>query len=202
MTSRAASKGTGRVRKAGAYAIICLVILLGGCGGPKPPKHDCPITALVLDASVFPPGSNAHYINSPLPRAAWASAGRTIDTPGGVANHDVYQLPNPEQAAERYAKRMGPVYALRGGEPWTTPLELTYRSTFADQYCVRCRKEWDQPLCVMQAQYEEYYVLVTAHMSDGGLTYADLEKVLRAVDEKMAACLGKPLTPVPTPTTE
>ncbi len=55
-------------------------------------------------------------------------------------------------------------------------------------------------MCVMLARYEEYYVYVTAHMSEGGMTYADLEKVLRAIDERMSACLQRPLPPSVTST--
>ncbi len=176
-------------------ALACLT-LFPCCGPPKPPKHDCPIKELVIDEASFPPGSTSRSLLSPLPRAAWASAGRTIDHPGGVANHHVYQFKTAERAAQEYRKREQTQFAEDEHEgPWTTPADLTYRSPIADQYRVACGKSWSLRLCIMVAQYEEYFVLVTSHMSEDGMTYADFQRVLRAVDEKMSACLGKPLTP-------
>lgn len=176
---------------------VLLSLTLVGCRAlQQPPKHDCPVETLVLDGAVFPPGSNAGSLESPLPEAAWASAGRTFYLPRGVAGHSVYQHKTPRIAAEEFLANKRAQFAQDENlGPWATPGELTYRSPIADQYYVACGNEWGNEMCIMIAQYEEYFVLVTAHMSEDGMTYADFERVLRAVDEKMSACLGKPLTP-------
>ena len=184
--------------------IVTVILLSAGmlssCAPHKPPEHDCPIEALVLDESVFPMGSKPSHLESPLPRASWASAGRTIYLPRGIANHDVYQFKTAELAMEEYGKRERTRFSedeQRG--PWSTPGEITYRSPIADQYRVACGRSWDLTLCIMVARYDEYFVLVTAQMSEDGMAYADLEKVLQAVDEKMSGCLGKSLTPSAAP---
>ncbi len=182
--------------------ILGMVLLgtavLSGCV-PQPPSHDCPIETLVLDERAFPAGSSAARLLSPLPRAAWASAGRTIDLPVGIANHDVYQFKTAQRAAQEYSRRRVLQFPSDEG-PWATPYEITYRSPIADQYCVQCSMARSYgPMCKMLAQYEEYYVYVTAHMSEGSMTYADFQNVLRAIDERMSACLQKPLPPSPSP---
>jgi len=50
-------------------------------------------------------------------------------------------------------------------------------------------------MCKMIAQYEEYFVLFSADMLPAAMTFEDLEHVLRAIDERMAQCLKKPLPP-------
>ncbi len=191
-----------RMRKLSLLGVLLLSVALLACRAlQKPPKHDCPIKSLVLDETVFPPGSHASFLESPLPYAAWASAGRTIYLPRGIANHDVYQHKTPKLAAEDFLANKKARFAEdEHTGPWSTPSEVSYRSPIADQYYVACGNEWGAQLCIMVAQYEEYYVLVTAHISEDGMTYADLEKVLRAVDEKMSHCLGKSLSSTPTPT--
>ncbi|MBC7264518.1 MAG: hypothetical protein H5T64_09235 [Chloroflexi bacterium] len=54
--------------------------------------------------------------------------------------------------------------------------------------------------CVMVAQYEEYFVRLNVHMSPDTMTFQDLERVLWAVDERMAYCLNKPLPTAPAGT--
>jgi hypothetical protein len=183
----------------GAAILLCLGTL-ASCAPHKPPEHDCPIEALVLDERAFPSGSRAARLLSPLPHAAWTSAGRTIDLPMGVANHHVYQFRTAELAVQEYSKRKKTQFAEdehRG--PWSTPSEIAYRSPLADQYCVACGQDWGLALCIMVARYDEYFVLVTAQMSEDGMTYGDLEKVFRAVDERMSGCLSRPLAPAATP---
>jgi len=46
-------------------------------------------------------------------------------------------------------------------------------------------------MCKMIAQYEEYYVYLVVHMDPETMGIRDLERILRAVDEKMGRCLGK-----------
>lgn len=50
----------------------------------------------------------------------------------------------------------------------------------------------------MIAQYEEYYVELVVHVTPQTVTFEVLERVLRAIDERMARCLGKILSAVPT----
>ena len=38
-------------------------------------------------------------------------------------------------------------------------------------------------MCRAVGQYDEYFVRFNTHMSPGFMTYADLERVLKAIDE-------------------
>lgn len=87
-------------------------------------------------------------------------------------------------------------FSARMGGPWEIPDALTYHSSVANQYYVACGEYHGKYRCTMIAQYEEYYMFLHVHMSPESMTFQDLECVLRAIDERMARCLGKPL---PTP---
>ncbi len=100
---------------------ILAAMLLGGAAllgcAPKPPPYHCPIETLVLDERAFPPGSRPDALLSPLPRAAWASAGRTIYLPVGIANHDVYQFKTAQRAAQEFERRR-PLALSSDEGPW------------------------------------------------------------------------------------
>ena len=183
------------------FGLILFGVLFGGCyllGGcyilKTPPARDCPIESLVLDESVFPGEAVAEPILSPLPRAAWESAGRGIFLKkGGGLIHDIYRYRTASRAAKEFEKRKQLTFvetATSGS--WETPSEVTYRSPIADRYYLACGMEHKIYMCFMLAQYEEYYVFFNAHMSEKGMTFEALERALRAIDERMARCLGKP----------
>jgi len=46
-------------------------------------------------------------------------------------------------------------------------------------------------MCNMIGQYEEYFVRFNSHISPDFMTYADLERVLKAIDERMALYLAE-----------
>lgn len=174
-----------------------LWIFTGGCYVfTTPPPRACPIESLVLDEAPFPPGAMAGRILSPLPRASWESAGRSINLrKGGGAIHDVYRYKTAGRAAQEFERRKRLVFTIdRWSGPWEVPDTLTYHSPIADQYYVACGVDGGIYMCIMIAQYEEYYVLFVAHMSPDAMTFDALERVLRAIDERMARCLGKPLS--------
>jgi len=188
------------VKRKRILGVLLLGIVLGGCYFLKgcyilqtPPARDCPIERLVLDEGVFPGEATAEPILSPLPRAAWESAGRGVFLKkGGSFLHDIYRYRTAERAAREFEKRKRLIFietSTRG--PWETPAEVTYRSPIADRYYLACGMEHKIYMCFMLAQYEEYYVLLNAHI-EGGMTFEALEQALRAIDERMARCLGKP----------
>lgn len=167
-------------------------------------RHTCPFEALVVDRSVFPPETQAgQLMEDPGPAINTASdnLGRAFYLSHGIASHWVYQLVTAHDAAQVFAEQRRWQFYLRptGNPnlgppvgPWETPVELSYRSPIADQYYVACGPHAWIYMCKVIAQYEEYYVYLHAHMG-GAMMYADFERVMRAADAKMAACLGKPL---------
>jgi len=187
---------------------ILLVILafgVAGCSLTLPQRH-CPIESLLVDETSFPPGARADKVFSPLPRAAKESAGRTIylPMPLGIANHDVYRYKSAARAAWQFRQEKERTFTPgRWRGPWNVPEALTYRSPIADQYYVACEiRSGVYSMCEMIAQYEEYYVYFKTDVSPGVMTFPRVEHALRAIDERMADCLGRPLPPArasPTP---
>jgi hypothetical protein len=49
-------------------------------------------------------------------------------------------------------------------------------------------------MCILNAQYEEYYVWFTAHLRPHGyVTIEQVNQALKLIDERMSVCLDKPL---------
>lgn len=188
------------MRKGLLIAVLMMLwTFTGGCYVfTTPPPRVCPVESLVLDAAPFPPGAIAEPLLSPLPRASWESAGRSINLKtGGGAIHDVYRYKTAGRAAREFERRKEIEFAVnRQRGPWEVPDKLSYHSPIANRYYIACGVQTDVYMCKMIAQYEEYYVVFVAHMNPKGMTFDTLERVLRAIDERMAKCLGKPL---PTP---
>ena len=175
----------------------------GGCYVlVTPPPRECPIENLTLDEEPFPPGAIAGKILSPLPgapipRTSLESAGRTINYEyKGGANHDIYRYKSEGRAAQEFKRRKELEFSTRQWRgPWEIPNTLKYRSPIANRYYVACGMQNNVYMCKMIAQYEEYFVLFSADMLPAAMTFEDLEHVLRAIDERMAQCLKKPLPP-------
>ena len=185
-------------------AVAILAVLYACVGGSytfkSPPSRDCPITSLLLDETSFPSGAQAADILSPKPgapisRGYYESAGRTIYLGKGVANHSVYRNKTSERAAREFQRRKELRFSTdKHHGPWEKPTAFTYCSPIADQYYVACGTGLDRPMCKMIAQYEEYHVYFTTHMTpSSSMAFEDLEHVLQAIDEHMAECLNKPL---------
>jgi len=180
--------------------LMLLWAFLAGCITTPMPR-DCKISSLVIDETAFPPGTMADRLVSPLPggpipRTAFESAGRSFhySRTFGIAVHNVYRYKSANRAAEEFARRIKLEFS--SGEhrgPWIKPSDLTYESPIADQFHLACGMDGNFHTCVVVAQYEEYFVLLNVHMSPEAMTFQDLERLLRAIDERMAKCLDKPL---------
>ncbi len=72
--------------------------------------------------------------------------------------------------------------------------DWTYQSPVADQQHFGCYdwEERDMPVCEWAGRYEEYIVVFWCRMVPGEMSLADIERVVRAIDERMAQYLDKP----------
>jgi hypothetical protein len=169
------------------------VVLLGGClAAYVQSPRECQIKDLLVDEAIFPPGAQAGEFISPLPESAVNSAGRTIYLgKGGIANHAIYPYRTARGAAREFNHQKELVFSepREWEAPWEIPAEVNYESSVADQYYLACGGPIGGNMCNMIAQYEEYYVFFNAHMNPGELGFADLERVLHVIDERMAKCL-------------
>lgn len=181
---------------------VALWAFVTGCS-TAPPSRDCTITELVVDETIFPRGATADRLISPLPggpipRTAFESAGRSFHYPRGIAVHNVYRYKSAGRAAQEFSSRRELEFQEgKYSGPWKEPGELTYKSPIADQFYVACGIDHGDNTCIAIAQYEEYFTLLHADMPPEIMTFQDLERVLRTVDERMAQCLGKPFPTAP-----
>ena len=120
------------------------------------------------------------------------------------ALHTVYRYRNPYQAMDAYFQEHRGLYQVRRDtSAWTVPPDWSYRSPIADQFEFACAHisniVYSGTTCIAKARYDEFISVFSAELGSPYLTHADLERVLRAIDERMARALGKPLPPSLTP---
>jgi hypothetical protein len=80
------------------------------------------------------------------------------------------------------------------GTEFAPPVELPYVSPIADEYYFACGREFGL-VCRMVARYRNYFVYLYFDMDSGhgyGLTYTEVEHILKWLDEQAAEQLGLP----------
>ena len=186
----------------GAFASLCL--LVGCCGLTGPPARDCPITRLLLNEIHMPPGAEVGRVNSPIKsgpisfgKKCYRSADTVLYLGRGHAIHRVYRSRTTARAEQQYLRKWRGNFTTTEYEgPYEPPEGLPYRSSIADQYHLACGPDGRATRCSMAARYEEYVVVFTTHMAPfSPMTFEHLERALRAIDQRMAGCLGKTLSP-------
>jgi hypothetical protein len=171
--------------------------------GYPPPAF--PNEELLLDESVFPEGWSAYEgTYNPRERLPADQIGRTYvrhDCPRSrLASHSVYRFFEGENSAIGGYQQYIPIWFApeENWEAWAVPAELPYRSPVADEYRFNCCGPEGSGAWVCQAvgRYNEYVVRFHVHMDSEPeypqcMSYTDLEKILIAIDERMAFYLGK-----------
>jgi hypothetical protein len=164
--------------------------------GPVP-TPGFPLEDLLLDTSAFPEG---WYLPTGQPFDPRAGFGlRTALTfsplgPGGIALQEASVARNPEEAAEGYEQWGQFWFSNREGYcTWSVPNELQYQSAVADQFRLGCcirEQEGGEQTCQAVGQYGRYLIRFHTYMSRH-MTFADLERVLVAMDARMALRLAR-----------
>lgn len=192
--------------------LFILCICIGACArSTATPSRNCPITSLVIDEASFPIGAFVTDTMSPVPSGLISTSPkesvlRTISVRQGMASQVIFRYSSVDEAVLDFQQARQREFSVRAGTkgsgpppmgPWETPEVLTYHSSIANQYYVGCGEERFIYRCKLIAVYEEYYITDDFHMDrppqTSGLTFQELGSVLRAIDEKMAGCLGKTL---------
>jgi hypothetical protein len=203
-----------RHRSAGIVAFLALLVLLaipcGWCawwfnstsGTPWPyPTPAFSIEELLLDESTFPEGWRAARPFDPERRIPAEQIVLDFHTNkchvlmAGVSHRVQRFYGGASAAAEAYPEEVAYWFSPNWGD-WSVPSELSYKSPMADQFRFGCYTEEETATIVCQTigQYEQYIVVFDAELDPGRpecLTFDDLEKILIAVDERMAEYLGK-----------
>jgi hypothetical protein len=171
-------------------ALLVLPLLMASCTKKK--SEECPIKTLILDENLFPQGTQAEELFSPVPDEPINSAERTFYYAPDSALQEVIQW-NSVRAAKRYfdfrAKSVFDVDKYMG--PWTTPSELNYISPSADKYRVACGVAHGVYQCRMIATYDEYFVFFRSYVTEQGISLSTFDQLLKAIDVKMTQCTGK-----------
>lgn len=166
-----------------------------GAGQP-PPLPPCPIESLLLDESFFHP--DIHQTGPPSRDGApmrfgvnRIGVGFTSMTQGGASQH-VYQGRSVKEAQKKFAEEVEWEFSAREGwTEWYVPDTFNYQSFVADQIRFSCYRHKASGVETCQAfdQYDMYLIELSADMSSI-LTYQDLERMLQAIDSKVAQCLA------------
>jgi len=200
-----------RHRSLGIAGFVALLVLLsvpcawlGSIPAVSPYPHRTPafpIQDVLLDESVFPEGFRAVRPFDPEDRLPAEQVARHFLTekchPLMVgAGQQVYRFYGGAQsAAEAYPQEIAIWLSPNRGD-WSIPPELSYESVVADQYRFGCYPEQETATVECQAvgRYGEYIVLFDAELDPDHpecLSFTDLERILVAIDERMALYLGQ-----------
>jgi hypothetical protein len=200
-----------RHRSAGIVALLAMLLLValscvclqvtGRIGYVPHPTPAFPTEDLLLDESAFPEGWRANTPFDPDHRIPAEQIRRHVLTSKchplvvGVGQ-EVYRFyGGASAAAEAYPEEVAFWFHRNRGD-WSVQPEFTYESPVADQFRFGCYidKDFDCTHYVALGQYEQYMVVLDAKLDPDNpecLSYTDLEKILIAIDERMALYLGK-----------
>lgn len=182
-----------------AATIVCAAISVW----PKARTPPVDTLDLLLDLSVFPNEWDLCLGPAPLPkrergeRESLCASFCPQDFEGtGGTYQEVYRYRNALDAAIlfqlEFSGRAFPKWHMTS--PWKVPEELAYESSVADRFKLACG-EVDVPgrhwKCKAVAQYDEYISVFVTHLSPEDMTLQDVERILAAIDERMALYLGK-----------
>jgi hypothetical protein len=190
-----------------ALAFLIGLSLVASCSG-RAPERSFKTRDLMIDLSVFP----SDWQVTVLPGPTWERYGQIAscktefvasEDPLIGAIHTVFRYKSERAAAARF-DRMEPSWfnssSIASATPWRTPGQLPYESPIADKSRFACHDSdvgGRATICQFMAQYDEYLVIFHTVMTPGDMqpqsymTFADLERILKAIDELMLLHLGR-----------
>ena len=169
------------------------------------PRRSFPIEDLLLDESVFPQGwevGGEPYNpedRMPAEQIALSFFADTSECPSSlITGHDVYRYYGGASCADMGYRSKAPTWfsPWEGYDPWRTPAELSYQSPAANRFRLSCctRQGSSVQICQATAQYQEYLVRFDTSIDPERpdcMSFADLGRILVAIDERMALYLGE-----------
>ena len=163
-----------------------LMLILVGCSDRV---STCPIETLLLSESLFPEGTHAEPLESPLPEYPKESAAQTFYYAPDAVFHEVVKWHSARDAKREYNLRVKSAFDVdKYMGPWETPDGL-YISSLAQNYQMACGIDGKLYQCRMVATYGDYFVFFRAYVSEHGITLAKVNEMLQAIDERMAQCI-------------
>jgi len=191
-----------RVRLIGILFLVIPVVSCQLSRQPTPtplPGWRFLVSELFVDESAFPEGWHVEFpedtVTDPTVNHVYRSWGRKHIS--GTVDQQIWRAYTIADAKEKYAElRNSQFQPSRPLHPSTTfvefepPAEVSFRSQVADEFYLACGW-WDWAYCQVVARYRNYVVLMRLareaefqeHYTHG-LTYAEIEAVVRAMDAK------------------
>jgi len=155
---------------------------------------------LMIDASVFPQSWELWHGPDPIPeqerreRESLYVVFRYEGLEPGIvgARHAVFRYRNEADAATSFSRHG--FLNRHVITPWAVPDEWSYESPFADRFKFACAEidilgsYWR---CEAVGQHDEFISVFYTVLSPEYMTLEDVERILVAIDERMAFYLGK-----------
>ena len=174
-----------------------MIELVSAC---RPLSHP-PIKDLLIDLSAFPDGWSGDT-NGPGPMARAPLWGKkSVESIeiffyvyGSGAYEGIQRFLDTQSAAEEFSRQLGIVFIeTEFDTPWVIPDELNFESFSASRSYYACSQSegipWQE--CAYIAQYGTYFVHFNTGMVPGYMSLDDFERVLQAIDDKMAKYADK-----------
>ena len=168
------------------------------------PRRGFPIEDLLLDESAFPEGWRAQepfdpHNGLPAEQIALTLFPDASACPSSLmTGHDVYRFYGGERCADMGHRSETPIWFAPwpGCGPWSVPTDLPHQSPLTDRFRVECCTGQGSTVqtCQAVARYEEYVVRFHTSIDPEHpecMSFADLERILVAIDERMAVYLGE-----------
>lgn len=155
----------------------------------KPPKRNCPLNSTIVSPQSFPIGTLAEPLVK-IDQPSRDSIGRTFNLEGGVTINDTLRFSNSRLAREKFDSAQR-VLINKG---WQVPPEINFVSQIADDFFYACGQTYFGTRCEANGLYEEYYILLSAHMHEDGVTNELFEELLVEIDKRMMQCLEVSVT--------
>lgn len=194
------------------FSLLPLAVLVASCGAIRPfteptplPGWSSPVSDLFVDESAFPEGWQTGFAGKSVPRPTANHVTREWWGPGetsAIATQSIWRAYTVADAERKYNElRVGefqPSRPLNPGSifvPFEPPSEISFRSQIADEFYLACGW-WDWAYCEVIARYRNYVVAMTLNREatyggrvTHGLTYTEIETVVRAMDAKFAEAM-------------
>jgi hypothetical protein len=195
----------------GQRVIVVLSILATASTGcyvswrQDPPGWHSPVSELFVDTSAFPEGWQIDFPEDAVTDPGVNSVGRSWGHPQecGTANQGIWRAHSISRAKRKYSELVKdisqPNTEIHSEDTYIEfqpSEELDYQSQTADEFYLACGLR-DVAYCVVFARYRNYVTSMTLkreaefdnHRSCG-LTYPEIEAVIRAMDAKFEQFLA------------
>ena len=167
--------------------LLPFLILLTSCT-TNSAQNKCDIKDLLLEKKDFPQGT---IINDPFSPVDGYPA-ESADVSASFRNDGMFQVVARYSSANRAEREFTETSEYfkedSFGDSWKTPVEISYESSFAQNYHVACGNLSQGYQCRMIGQYNKDFVFFFAYISDDGINLEGFQDLLIKLDDRIIQC--------------